>query len=64
MDIREERDLIFDENYKCKSNDIHEVISFCERVTEKAKIQICTPKGQMYEYLPNVCRSVVKSIEM
>ena len=49
MDIREERDLIFDENYKCKSNDIHEVISFCERVTEKATVQICTPKGQMYE---------------
>lgn len=50
---------VFDNEYKCITTDTKKVVQFCDDITKKTNIQICTPKGQMYEYLPNVCRSVV-----
>ena len=60
MNIEQKCKELFDENFKCIATNQNELITFCNSVTEKTKIQICTPKGQMYEYLPKVCRSAVK----
>ena len=62
--ILREMNKVFDDDYKCKTDNINELLNCCNLITEQTKIQICTPKGQMYEYLPKVCKSVVKMSEV
>jgi hypothetical protein len=60
MEIKAKCEELFDTNFNCKKNDAQEIVSFCDEITRRSKIQVCTPKGQMYEYLPETCRSVIK----
>lgn len=64
MNIITERNILFDENFNCKSDDVNRIIEFCDILRSKTGIQVCNCLGMRYEYLPQVYNSVVKLIEM
>ena len=64
MDLIKERNELFDSNFNLISNDVTRLLSFCQEITNITGVQVCTRKGQLYEYLPKVYKSAVKSIEM
>lgn len=61
MDILKERNDLFDESFKPKVNDVDRIVAFCQELTSKTGIQCCTYYGAIFECLPNVYESVVKS---
>lgn len=64
MDLRKEREELFDEDFKCKSQDIQRVYAFCEELTNITDILVGNKFGMMYEYLPKVYRGVIKQFEL
>lgn len=64
VDIKKERDELFDENFKCKSSDIDRVFQFCEELKNITGILVGNKYGMMYEYLPKVYKGALKTIEM
>lgn len=58
MTLKEERELLFDENFNCKSNDVEALVHFCDRLKKITGIQTCNNLGMMYEYLPEVYEGV------
>lgn len=64
MDIKKEREELFDEDFNCKSNDVQRVYEFCEELKNITGILVGNKLGMMYEYLPKVYRGAVKQIEM
>lgn len=61
MDLVKERNELFDEDFKPKVSDIERIVAFCQRLTNMTGIQCCTYYGAIFECLPNVYESVVKS---
>ena len=64
MNIQNEKNKLFDENFNSKTDDVGAIITFCEILRAKTGIQVCNGLGMMYEYLPQVYNSVVKLNEM
>lgn len=64
MDLRKEREELFDEAFKCKSRDVQRVYAFCEELTNISNILVGNKLGMMYEYLPKVYRGVIKQFEL
>lgn len=63
MDIQKEREELFDENFKLKSNDIERIRNFCQELSNLTNVQVCTNNGMLYEYLPQVYNSALKNIK-
>lgn len=59
MDLKEERNILFDENFNVKEKDKDRIVKFCRELTNITGVQVCTQFGQLYEYLPEVYKSVV-----
>jgi len=64
QDIKNEKQELFDANFNCINQDTERVVKFCDELTKKSSILCSTKSGKMYEYLPQVYNSVVKSSEM
>lgn len=64
MDIKEERNELFDKNFKCKTTDQARLSAFCNELTEKSKILCGTKSGKLYEYLPKIYNGLVKKDEV
>jgi hypothetical protein len=64
MDIVQRKNELFDENFKCKTDNIEDVKEFCDVLTDVTGVQVCTNNGQMYEYLPNAYISAVNANEV
>lgn len=64
MDIRVEREALFDDKFKPKSQDIERIKLFCKEISNITGVQVCNDKGMLYEYIPQVYKSAVKKIEM
>ena len=62
--LQEERDILFDENFKSKTNDKLKMIRFCAKLKEITGVQVCNYEGMAYEYLQTVYNSAVKRDEM
>lgn len=61
MDIIQEKEKLFDDNFNLKpeySNE--ELLAFCNELTKKSTILCSTKSGKMYEYLPEIYKSVIK----
>ena len=63
MDIQKEREELFDENFKLKSNDVERIRNFCQELSNLTNVQVCTNNGMLYEYLPQVYNSALKNIK-
>lgn len=61
MDLVKERDLLFDENFKCKSTDVIKMTRFGNELKRITGVQVCNCLGMMYEYLPIVYKSAVNN---
>ena len=59
MNLQEEKNALFDEDFKCITEDKQALVDFCEELTNQSKILCCTKSGKMYEYVSNVYNSVV-----
>lgn len=59
MTLVEERECLFDENFKCKTDNYEDIIHFCKRLKEISGIQTCNHLGMMYEYLPEVYAGII-----
>lgn len=64
MDIVREREELFDEDFKSKTNDIKRIYEFCTELTRISNILVGNRYGQMYEYLPRVYRGVKRQLEV
>lgn len=64
MDLQKERQELFDNQFKPKTQDIDRLKDFCKELSKITGIQVCNDKGMMYEYLPQVYQSAVKKSEM
>lgn len=62
--LQQQKEKLFDENFNCISNNLDELLAFCNILTEQSTILCCTKSGKMYEYLPQIYNSVVNSREM
>lgn len=60
MDLKKEREELFDKMFKPKIEDVDRIVAFCQELTNKTGIQCCTFYGAMYECLPEVYESVIK----
>ena len=60
MDIREERQELFDEDFNHKSQNVERVKNFCKVLSDTTGVQVCNNNGMTYEYLPQVYNSVEK----
>ena len=60
MTLQEQRKVLFDENFKCISNDIDLLLDFSDKIKSLTGIQVANKCGMMYEYLPQVYNSAVK----
>ncbi len=60
MDIREERQELFDEDFNHKSQNVERVKNFCKVLSDTTGVQVCNNSGMTYEYLPQVYNSVEK----
>lgn len=60
MTLQEQRKVLFDENFKCISNDIDLLLDFSDKIKSLTGIQVANKYGMMYEYLPQVYNSAVK----
>lgn len=63
-DIANEKEELFDSDFRCINQDQERVVKFCDELTKKSSILCCTKSGKIYEYLPQIYNSVVKSSEM
>ena len=60
MDLRKERELLFDSNFNViDENSEDRVICFCEELTRLSGIQCCTNGGALFEHVEKVYNSVV-----
>ena len=59
-ELKKWRDKLFTENFKPKTSNIEEIVNFCKELSNITGIQVCTDDGLIYEYLPQVYKSVVK----
>lgn len=60
MDLRKERELLFDRNFNVIDEDTeYRVIEFCEELTRLSGIQCVTNGDAMFEYVERVYNSVV-----
>lgn len=58
--LEKERNELFDEQFKHKSNNPERVKEFCQELRDVTGVQVCNNNGLTYEYLPQVYNSVVK----
>lgn len=63
MNIKEEREEIFDADFKTKIQDIDRIKKFCQEISSITGVQVCTDKGMIYEYLPQAYKSALKTLE-
>lgn len=61
--LEKERNELFDEEFRCKSNDIERVKNFCKYLREVSGVQVCNCQGSTFEYLPQIYRSVINKIK-
>lgn len=59
MDLRKEREELFDKNFKCKTQDVQRVYEFCNELTRISNIFVGNKYGMTYEYLPKVYNGVI-----
>lgn len=59
MNLVEEKERLFDDDFNCKTDNVDEVVNFCDELTKESKILCCTKSGKLYEHLPNVYISMV-----
>lgn len=64
MDLIKERNELFDENFKCITNDVDRVFAFCEELKNITGILVGNQLGYMYEYLPRVYKGAIQELEM
>lgn len=64
MDIQVERETLFDEKFKPKSQDSERIKEFCKEISRITGVQVCNDKGMIYEYISKVYQSAVKKIEV
>lgn len=64
MNIREEREVLFDENFRPKSQDVGRIKVFCKEISRITGVLVCNDKGMLYEYISQVYQSAVKKIEV
>lgn len=60
MNLKEEKEYLFNQDYSIKNKDVDRLILFCNELTNKTGIQLCTNNGAMFEVLPKVCNSIIK----
>jgi hypothetical protein len=63
MNIQEERDALFDEHFKPKSQNIERIKKFCQEISSITGVQVCNDKGMIYEYIAQVYQSALKKLE-
>ena len=59
MTLREEKESLFDDNFKCIVTEPEKVIHFCNRLKKITGIHTCNHLGMTYEYLPVVYQSAL-----
>ena len=59
MTLIEKRNLLFDDNFIPKIDNVDEIVEFCQELTDVTGIQCCTFYGAMFECVPAVYRSVI-----
>ena len=63
MDLRKERELLFDSNFNVIDEETeNQVIEFCEELTRLTGIQCFTNGGALFEYVERVYNSVVNNV--
>lgn len=62
MDIVKERHALFNDTFVPRMDDVDRIVAFCQELTNRTGIQCCTFYGAMFECLPQVYESVIKSI--
>ena len=63
MDLRKERELLFDSNFNVIDEETeNQVIEFCEELTRLTGIQCSTNGGALFEYVERVYNSVVNNV--
>lgn len=60
--LEQERNILFDENFNYKSNDIERIKQFCKALKEITGVQVCNVQGSAYEYLPQIYRSAINKL--
>lgn len=60
MTLIEKRNLLFDDNFIPKIDNVDEIVEFCQELTDVTGIQCCTFYGAMFECVPAVYRSVIR----
>lgn len=61
MDIVKEKEKLFDDDFNVRpEHSNEELLAFCNELTKKSTILCSTKSGKMYEYLPEIYKSVVK----
>lgn len=60
MSLIEKRNLLFDDEFNPLSENVADIVEFCQELTNITGIQCCTYYGAMFECVPAVYRSVVK----
>ncbi len=63
MNIQEEREALFDDRFRPKSQDIERIKKFCQTISSITGVQVCNDKGMIYEYIPQVYQSALKKLE-
>ena len=61
-ELKNEREELFDEDFKHKSDDIERLAKFGQTLKDITNVQVCTSTGSTYEYLPQVYRSAINKI--
>lgn len=64
MNLKQERNELFDEQFRPKTQDIERLKVFCKEISHITGVQVCNEKGMMYEYLPQIYQSAVNKSEM
>lgn len=62
--LENERNELFDDSFKHKTDDVNRIREFCKGLSDVTGVQVCNNVGSTYEYLPQVYRSVVRNNEM
>lgn len=62
MNIQEEREALFDDRFKPRSQDIERIKNFCQTISKITGVQVCNDKGMIYEYIPQVYQSALNKL--
>ena len=63
QEIIDTRNILFDEDFSVKSDNIDDIKDFCKFLTDITGIQCCTSFGYITEMQHKVYNSVIKSLD-